>query len=241
MAQSESIMKLTEALSKAQGMMEGAVKDSQNPYFHAAYADLASCWDACREPLSKNGLAVIQRPEIVDGKLRLTTILAHSSGEWISGEYPIEPMRQVKEKGWEPSGDPQSMGSAVTYARRYSLSAMVGIASEDDDGNAAIGKKDEKVLNKKPAPDKTTHPEEINPLNAGSAIPEEEKKQIIPEQSALYLIEVIKHLDGYENMHALRNGYTKHFHEWKANLISEDMKKAETHKDELKKKFEEGK
>lgn len=231
MDRSESIMKLTEALSKAQGMMGAAIKDSQNPFFHASYADLASCWDACREPLSKNGLAVIQRPEIVDGKLRLATILAHISGEWISGEYPIEPMRQVKDKGWEASGDPQSMGSAVTYARRYSLSAMVGIASEDDDGNAATGKKDEKVSQKQSTPEKEPPKEETG--HAG--------RQPTPEESALYREEVIKHLDGYQNLFELRNGYRKHFKEWTENMLPEDMAVVTKHKDELKEKFGEGK
>ncbi len=140
---SESIVELAKALSKAQGMIKGAVKDSENPYFHSAYADLASVWDACREPLSKNGLSIIQTTEIIDLKPVLKTVLLHDSGEWISGTYPIIPMRQAKDTGWVAAEDPQSMGSAVTYARRYTLAAMVGIAPEDDDGEAAMGRKTE--------------------------------------------------------------------------------------------------
>jgi hypothetical protein len=104
--------------------MRGAVKDSANPFFKSKYADLASIWDACREPLSKNELAIIQIPQC-DG---IETILAHSSGEWIKGFLKISPAKQ----------DAQSIGSALTYARRYALAAMVGIAPEDDDGNAAV-------------------------------------------------------------------------------------------------------
>lgn len=149
---SPTIGKLAEALSKAQGEMMAATKDVNNPFFHSTYADLASCWDACREPLSKNGLAVIQYPEILEGKLRLVTMLVHSSGEWILGDYPIEPMRQVKDRGWEPSSDPQSLGSAYTYARRYSMSGIIGISSEDDDGEGAVGRKKEDIKKSPPLP-----------------------------------------------------------------------------------------
>ncbi len=166
---SPTIGKLAEALSKAQGEMEAASKDADNPYFHSTYADLASCWDACREPLSKNGLAVIQYPIIIEGKLRLVTMLVHSSGEWISGEYLIEPMRQVKDKStgitaWESSGDPQSLGSAYTYARRYSMSGIIGISSEDDDGEEAVGRKKEngKKASPPPPPTKTIKPAELD-------------------------------------------------------------------------------
>lgn len=123
METSESIGQLALSLAKAQGMMQGAKKDSSNPFFRSKYADLASIWDACREPLAKNELAIIQIPQ-ADG---IETILAHSSGEWIKGFLKIAPAKN----------DAQSIGSALTYARRYALAAMVGIAPEDDDGNAA--------------------------------------------------------------------------------------------------------
>jgi len=131
MNKSETIGKLAEALSKAQGMMKGAVKDSENPFFRAAYADLASVWDACREPLSKNGLSVTQTTRIADnGEPVIITTLLHSSGEWMSGELLVKPVKN----------DPQSVGSAITYGRRYALSAIVGIAPEDDDGEKAQGR-----------------------------------------------------------------------------------------------------
>lgn len=149
MEKSDSIMKLAEALSKAQAMIKPAIKDSDNPFFHSTYADLASVWDACREPLTKNGLSIIQTTDVKESKLILTTTLLHISGEFISGHYPITPMKQVKGEGWAPSEDPQSLGSAITYARRYAMSAIVGIAPEDDDGEGAMGRP---KANQKPKP-----------------------------------------------------------------------------------------
>src|SRR3972149_6865767 len=92
------LSKLTEALAKAQNMIQGAVKDSENPYFKSSYADLASVWEACRKPLTQNGLAIIQITRMIEGKLYLETILSHISGESVSGLYPINPMRQEKDK-----------------------------------------------------------------------------------------------------------------------------------------------
>jgi hypothetical protein len=126
---SETIGKLAEALSKAQGSMQSAVKNSENPHFKNKFADLASLWDSVRAPFAANGLSVMQIPYIgEDGRVRLETKLMHSSGEWISSHYPIKPTKD----------DPQGMGSALTYARRYAFSAMTGaIGEDDDDGNSA--------------------------------------------------------------------------------------------------------
>lgn len=124
---SASIAALVAALAKAQGEMEAAAKANINPHFKSKYADLASVWDACRGPLSKNGLAVLQ-PVSADGaSVTVTTILAHSSGEWISESLTMTAQQNT----------PQGVGSAITYGRRYGLSSMVGIAPDDDDGNAA--------------------------------------------------------------------------------------------------------
>lgn len=132
MQTSEQINEIATALAKAQGEITGALKDSANPFFKSKYADLASCWDACRGPLSANGLAVVQIPGISEDATRmvLETRLMHSSGQWISSLLPIHPKDE----------SPQAMGSALTYARRYALTAMVGVAQVDDDGNAASGK-----------------------------------------------------------------------------------------------------
>jgi len=123
MEQSEQIGKLAEALAKAQGILKGAIKDSENPFFKQKYADLSSVWDACREPLSKNGLAVIQTMDIGEhGEPVVVTTLCHASGEWIRGRLMMKPVKH----------DPQSIGSCITYGRRYGLAAIVGIAPEND-------------------------------------------------------------------------------------------------------------
>jgi hypothetical protein len=124
---SESFAALAAALAKAQGEIVGASKDKTNPHFKSNYADLAAVWDACRGPLSKNGLAVLQ-PAVADGaRVTVTTILTHSSGEWVESELTMTAAQS----------NPQGLGSCITYARRYALAAMVGVAPEDDDGNAA--------------------------------------------------------------------------------------------------------
>ena len=124
---SDSIAALAAALAKAQGEIEGASKDKTNPHFKSAYADLASVWGACRAPLSKNTLAVLQ-PSFTDGpRVTVTTILVHSSGEFIESDLTMVAGQNT----------PQGIGSCITYARRYALSALVGVAPEDDDGNAA--------------------------------------------------------------------------------------------------------
>lgn len=127
---SEHINELAMALAKAQGEMRGAKKDTTNPFFKSKYADLASVWEACREALSKNNLAVVQPTKATDHGTVVVTMLLHSSGQWISGEMDVLPK----------SPDAQALGSAITYARRYALSSMVGIAPEEDDGEGAMAR-----------------------------------------------------------------------------------------------------
>lgn len=127
---SETINELAAALAKAQGQITGALKDTSNPFFKSKYADLAACWDACRKALTDNGLAVIQTTVERDGRLYVLTTLAHSSGQWMRGWMPVK----TKDDG------PQAMGSGVTYARRYALAAIVGLAQVDDDAEAAQGR-----------------------------------------------------------------------------------------------------
>lgn len=124
---SESIAALSAALSKAQGTIVGAAKDTENPYFKSRYADLSSVWDACRSQLSANGLAVIQLAGSTDDGISVETILSHSSGEWIAEVLSVPLDKRTA----------QSMGSAITYARRYALAAIVGVAPMDDDGHEA--------------------------------------------------------------------------------------------------------
>lgn len=123
--QSENIGELAKALSKAQAVIEDAKKDGLNPHFKSKYATLDSILGAVRGPLSSNDLAISQQI-IPDGSGVLCTTLLHISGQWIKSFIPINPTQNT----------PQGMGSALTYARRYSLAAMVGISQEDDDGEA---------------------------------------------------------------------------------------------------------
>ena len=136
MTKSDTIAELAKALAKAQAMMEGAKQDAENPFFKSRYSTLSSVWDACRKPLSENGLSVVQPcSDDADGKLVIETTLLHSSGEWITGRLALNPVKN----------DPQGIGSAITYGRRYSLAAMVGISPEDDDAEKAMDRE------KKPA------------------------------------------------------------------------------------------
>lgn len=143
---SENINELICALSKAQGLMSGASKDSSNPFFNSKYADLNSIWNACREALSQHGLAVIQTTNRdQDGELYLSTLLAHSSGQWIRSDLPIKikvPETPETDKFGKPKkvNELQLLGSCLTYLRRYALAAIVGVApDEDDDGNSGAG------------------------------------------------------------------------------------------------------
>lgn len=127
--QSPTIAKLVAALVQVQATVEGAVKGKANPAFKGTkYADLSAVWEACREQLVTNDLTVVQFPgEMVDNRMTMTTQLSHATGEWMRGTLSI-PLSKV---------DAQGYGSAVTYARRYALAAVVGVCPEDDDGNAA--------------------------------------------------------------------------------------------------------
>ncbi len=117
------------ALAKAQGEISSAEKGAENAHFHSKYSTLADVWAACREPLSANGLAVIQRARTSEGCVEVETTLAHSSGQAISETLTI--------RVGGGNNHAHAVGSAITYARRFALAAMVGVApGEDDDGNA---------------------------------------------------------------------------------------------------------
>lgn len=121
-----------EAFVRLQQAIKPAIKDATNPAFRSKYADLGAVWEAVKDPLHEHGFAVIQSPDFDGETMWLATTIMHSSGEYRMGRYPIRPTKP----------DPQGYGSAITYARRYSLSAMLGVISEeDDDGNAASAPK----------------------------------------------------------------------------------------------------
>jgi len=122
---SENLKNLAAALVKFQKDVENVKKDSKNPFFKSKYASLSNVIDAIREPLSNNELAFMQFPS---GDGELITVVIHSSGEYIMASFKMSPTKN----------DPQALGSAITYARRYGLAAALGLnVQDDDDGNAA--------------------------------------------------------------------------------------------------------
>ena len=136
------------ALSQFQGEIKSVKKGTINPFFKSKYADLATLWDNIREPLSKNGLAVTQ----LMGGQELTTILGHESGEYLTSTVKF-PLTQtiIKDADGNPvtpiqyktNDDPQSIGSSISYYRRYALSAILGLSAEgeDDDAEGAMDRK----------------------------------------------------------------------------------------------------
>lgn len=132
MKKSESISDLAKALTLVQASLTPAKRDSTNPYYNSTYADLSSVWESCRELLAKNGLSVLQGNSVgAENTVIVETILVHESGQWIQSELCL-PLSK---------NDPQGVGSAITYGRRYGLAAIVGIVADaDDDGNEASAK-----------------------------------------------------------------------------------------------------
>lgn len=135
-SRSVDIGELAKALAAAQGEYGAAIRDSVNPHFKSSYADLASVTNACRPALTKHGIAVVQRLSSKQASVTVSTMLVHSSGQWISDELTV-PVSKA---------DAQGFVAACTYARRASLSAMTGIAPEDDDGNEASGHSPQQTL-----------------------------------------------------------------------------------------------
>ena len=139
--ESQSLDKLYAALAKAQLEMLPAKTGSSNPFFKSKYADLASIVKASRNSLGTNGLSVIQRI-VRNGSAGMTllTRLCHASGQWIESSMTVNPPKQ----------DIQSLGSYLTYLRRYTYSSIVGVVAcdDDDDGEAAIGRSPQKPMAK---------------------------------------------------------------------------------------------
>lgn len=127
---SDTTAKLDAELAKVQAKIKVAIKDSENPFFHSRYADLAAVWDACRGPLTEHGIFVSQwLLHSDDDRVHLLTRIS-CAGEWMQAEWSIPTQKK----------DPQGFGAASTYARRYALAAALGVVADyDDDGNAASG------------------------------------------------------------------------------------------------------
>lgn len=133
MKTSDSIKAIVPALLNAQRQIIGAKKESENPYFKSKYADLPSVIEACKGALNDNEITVLQP---INGSV-VETILIHVSGEWISSETNIV---------CKAPNDPQAYGSAITYARRYGLQSMVLMPAEDDDGEGAMNRNEQKKM-----------------------------------------------------------------------------------------------
>lgn len=136
-SKSENIGELVKALAKAQLKFDPVLKDNENPAFRSKYADLATVIESTRKHLATEGISIIQMPHAKFGnddakEMILTTLMAHTSGEWIATDLSLPAMMRER-------FDAQAVGSAITYARRYALAAMTGVAQEDDDGNKAAG------------------------------------------------------------------------------------------------------
>lgn len=133
---SEQINDIAAALAKAQAAMENVAKDRENPHFRSRYATLAGVLDEVRPKLAQQGISIIQAPVNGDGNnIGVATRLLHSSGQWIESAVFVQPTKF----------DAQGVGSVLTYLRRYSLMAVAGVGPEDDDGNAAVGRPQERV------------------------------------------------------------------------------------------------
>lgn len=129
MKSSDSLTAIAPALVKAINAIDGVKKDASNPHFKSKFATLEAVIDAAQHALANNGLTVLQGPGLMQGNaLTVSTRLLHESGEWIETEFAIPMAKQ----------DPQAAGSAVTYARRYSLMAMLNMPAVDDDGESAM-------------------------------------------------------------------------------------------------------
>lgn len=176
------------AFFNLQKELKPAIKESENPGFKGSkYADLGAVWDAIREPLQNNDFAIIQKTDFDNDNMWLETALLHApSGEKMVGRYPLRPTKT----------DPQGYGSALTYARRYSITALLGVIAEDDDGNAA---------SVKPAPAK---PAQASEQPKAAPVPQEvttERKQ----SAANWCFEAKEHVLSLANGAALETWATR--------------------------------
>jgi len=207
MERSETIGELAKALSNAQKDISGARKDSANPFFKSKYADLASVQDAIKDALSSNNIAFTQFAGNEDEKVTCETMLMHSSGEWISSMLKMNPEKPT----------PAGIGSCLTYARRYGLSAICGVAQVDDDGNESSGNVTTPIT-KKPAAKPKAKPA-VKAVTPPSAITQEQRvnysrllQETDTEESMLFEAKSITALDSSNIemiINALKGKYAK--------------------------------
>jgi hypothetical protein len=171
MNKSEQINELATALSKAQGDFVDPEKDKKNPFFNSEYTTLGAVLRSVRPILAKHGLSLVQ---VVNIDV-LETCLLHSSGQWIADVYPLRPAKT----------DPQGFGSCLTYARRYAVKAVLGLAEEDDDGNDHADKKPQAqprtgFVAKAAAPSLKLASQQAKPLDTGALKVAEDIKAAFP-------------------------------------------------------------
>lgn len=129
---SQSITEISKAFVKAQSEFNAARKDSANPAYRSKYADLSSVIEATQAALNKNGIAILQAPQLEGQMVTVTTRLQHESGEFYESDLSLPAVQRDR-------FDAQSVGSAITYACRYGMQSVLCVPREDDDGNAASG------------------------------------------------------------------------------------------------------
>jgi len=150
MQTSDEINAVAAAMAKAQAAMGPAIKGAKNPHFRSTYADLSSVVEAIRVPLTEHGLCWTQAPavDVQAGLVHVTTRIIHTSGQWVECTLSARPGRA----GSSADLSPQAVGSATTYLRRYGLQALCGLATDDDDGEAAQGRQQQRRASRAPAP-----------------------------------------------------------------------------------------
>ena len=180
---SQQIDKIASALAKAQALFQPAAKNKTNPHLKSKYADLVSVTEAVKKPLADNGLSYVQLMESDRAEITCVTTLMHGSGQWIAGRLTLH--------GKDTS--PQAMGSAITYARRYGLSAMLGIVTdEEDDGEAAQAKPD-KAKDPKYPNISVSEPKRAEPPKkpAPAANPEAQHENAVKQAEKLFDAKVV--------------------------------------------------
>lgn len=150
MNKSETIINLSKALLKAQSSMGSATKGATNPFFRSKYSDYNSVLEACKELINENGITILQPHVHHEGRNFVETVLVHESGEWVSSITEVVCAKQ---------NDPQALGSAITYSRRYGLQSFLSIPSVDDDCELGMSR----------PTNKTTSTKESAPVAAKSA------------------------------------------------------------------------
>lgn len=201
---------LAKSLAAAQAEFGTVPQSGHNPFHKSKYSTLKDCWDTARPVLAKHGLSVVQMPDAgEDGRMYLTTILLHESGEHLSSRQPVMAAKQ----------DAQSMGSAITYARRYGLTSILGLVSgdEDDDGNAAtaVGKPTSR------SPSKTTQQAAKTP----APVAPKSTERGSPNSTIEERINAAPHLGGLTALYDAVKGDIEAMDEAKRNAVLELFKK----------------